>query len=65
MSFSHSDGNGHSHSGGFDEEFLVQKMQKKFEMRITKLTTTISVHVKEKNDLSEEIVMWKKKHLEE
>merc|ERR1712151_673171 len=39
-------------------------MQKKFEMRITKLTTTISMHVEEKNTLSEEIVGWKKKHLE-
>jgi chromosome segregation ATPase len=64
MSFSHSDGNGHSHSGEFDEEFLVQKMQKKFEMRITKLNSTINMHVEEKEVLSQEIIMWKKKHLD-
>jgi chromosome segregation ATPase len=64
MSFSHSDGN-HFPEDGMEEEFLVQKMQKKFEMRITKLTTSITMHVEEKNTLAEEIVMWKKKHLEE
>jgi len=63
MSFSHSDG---GHEGeDFDEDFLVQRMQKKFEARVHKLESTISMHVEEKDHLSEEIVMWKKKHLDE
>ena len=47
-----------------EQEFLVQKMQKKFEMRITKMTTTISMHVEEKNVLEEKIVVHKQRHLE-
>ena len=62
MSFSHSDG---GHDGeDFDEEFLIKRMQKKFEVRVHKLEATISMHVAEKDTLSEEIVMWKKRHLD-
>merc|ERR1712151_321247 len=39
-------------------------MQKKFEVRVTKMKATISMHVEEKNVLNEEIVVWKKRHLD-
>ena len=39
-------------------------MQKKFEVRVHKLEATITMHVTEKDALSEEIVMWKKKCLD-
>ena len=61
MSFSHSDGN---HDDSIDEDMLIRKMQKKFEVRVHKLESTITMHVNEKDALSEEIVMWKKKCLD-
>lgn len=65
MSFSHSNGSGHR-SGSFDSDGagLVKRMQAKYEKRIVKFNETISMHIEEKDHLSEEIVMWKKKLLD-
>ena len=66
MSFSHSDKGHRSRSGSFDSDGagLVKRVQMKYEARIHKFQETIRIHIEEKDHFSEEIVMWKKKHLD-
>ena len=63
MSFSHSGGSNHSGSGSFDEGGVEFRIKKRYEERIRIFEVKINGHLEEIEHKSEEIVMWREKHM--